>query len=162
MLPCVDAVLSPSEVASYHRLQALSAFLDRDHAGTVASFRSLLATAPGYLLPDDYAPPNHPMRVDFQVAQGAVGAPAANLRTPRSGAVQVDGKAAGEAPVDRPWVFQYVDGEGQVQTTALVPAGGAVPAYPGGGSRARPSLRRVCVNRTLLAASLCRGVLPST
>ena len=129
MLPCVGEEITSSNAASYHRLQALSAFLVRDHARTVASFRAVLAAAPGYVLPEDLAPPNHPMRVDFEVAQGAVDAPPRPLPRAREGWVKVDGRSEASAPTDRPWVFQHLDDAGQVVHTALVPSGGAVPDY---------------------------------
>ena len=129
MLPCLGEEMTSANAASYHRLQALGAFLERDHAGTVASFRAVLGAAPGYVLPEDLAPPNHPMRVDFEVAQGAVSAPLQPLPRPRTGWVKVDGRSDAEAPVDRPWVFQHLDDDGQVVNTALVPPGGAVPEY---------------------------------
>lgn len=134
MLPCLGEPIDDSQVAALHRLHALSAFLDRDHASTVASFRSVLSAAPGYILSEELAPPNHPLRVDFEVASGAVAAPGVPLPAPKEGWVHVDGRSADEAPVDRPWVFQQFDENGQVVSTSLVPVGGELPAYP---SRAR-------------------------
>ncbi len=159
MLPCVGESVSATHAAALHRLEALSAFLDRDHAGTVASFRALLHAAPGYRLPEDLAPPNHPLRIDFEVAEGTVGAPERSLPRPRQGWNQVDGQTAQSAPTDRPFVFQHFDGDGQVVSTALVPPGGALPDYGAktGGSTAR-SGSRVPLLVTAGAATVLSGV----
>ena len=143
LLPCLDEALEPAQVAALHRLHALAAFLARDHAGAVSAFRSMLATAPDYRLSEELAPPNHPLRIDFQVAAGTVSGAGAPLRAPRQGWVQVDGQRAEQAPADRPWVFQHFSEDGQVLGTSLVPVGGETPAYPSrsrGGSGARVPL----------------------
>ena len=159
LLPCVGESVSATHAAALHKLEALGAFLDRDHAGTVASFRALLHAAPGYRLPEDLAPPNHPLRIDFEVAEGTVGAPERALPRPKQGWSQVDGQTAQSAPTDRPFVFQHFDGDGRVVSTALVPPGGPVPDYAAktGGSAAR-SGSRVPLLVTAGAATVLSGV----
>lgn len=143
LLPCLDEALDPVQVSALHKMHALAAFLDRDHAAAVAAFRSMLASAPGYRLSEDLAPPNHPLRVDFEVAAGTASVAGTPLEAPKRGWVHVDGKAQDEVPVDRPWVFQRFDEDGQVLSTALVPVGADLPPYPSrarGGSSARVPL----------------------
>ena len=50
MVPCLSEPLTPAQAAGFHRLEALGAFLARDHASAVASLRALVAAAPGYQL----------------------------------------------------------------------------------------------------------------
>ncbi len=128
-LPCLGDGITPGQAALVHRTQALGLFLDRDHAGAVASFRSVLASSPDYRLAEDLAPPGHPMRVHFEVAEGTVPVPEAALPVPTSGWIQVDGHTAATAPVDRPWVYQRFDAGGGVLDTALVRPGAPPPVY---------------------------------
>lgn len=129
---CLNEPLSSGQVASFHRLEALAAFLDRDHANAVMSFKSVLAVAPGYDLPLSLAPDNHPLRVDFEVASGLADGGQEPLPPPAEGELRVDGMVAEAAPLGRPFVFQYIDGDGVVRSSELVRPGMSVPEYPAG------------------------------
>ena len=139
-VPCLNEPLSTGQVASYHRLEALAAFLDRDHAQTVMSFKAVLSVAPGYDLPLSLAPDNHPLRVDFEVASGLAAGALVPLPTPTEGSVIVDGTPAEGVPLDRPYVFQYIGANGAVAHSELVRPGMPLPDYPSKAARgARPS-----------------------
>lgn len=129
---CLNEPLSSGQVASFHRLEALAAFLDRDHANAVMSFKSVLAVAPGYDLPLSLAPDNHPLRVDFEVASGLADGGQELLPPPAEGEVRIDGMVAEAAPLGRPFVFQYIDGDGVVRSSELVRPGMPIPEYPAG------------------------------
>jgi len=132
-LPCVGEGLSSGQVAGFHKMEALGAFLGRQHGATVASFRALSATAPGYALSDDLAPESHPMRIHFAVASDMPKSPVKSLPRPNEGWIYVDGAPATEVPTDRPYVFQRFDEEGAVVQTQLVQPGLDAPRYPNKG-----------------------------
>ncbi len=136
-VPCLNEPLSSGQVASFHRLQALGFFMDRDHANAVMSFKSVLAVAPGYDLPLSLAPDNHPLRVDFEVASGLAAGGSTKLAEPEGGEVRIDGLVAEEAPMGRPYVFQYIDANGLVAQSAVVRPGMEMPAYPVGKQKGR-------------------------
>jgi len=134
-VPCLNEPLSTGQVASYHRLEALASFLDRDHAQTVMSFKAVLSVAPGYDLPLSLAPDNHPLRVDFEVASGLAAGALVPMPTPTEGSVMVDGTPAEGVPLDRPYIFQYIGADGAVAHSELVRPGMPLPEYPSKGSR---------------------------
>lgn len=129
-IPCVEGSFTSTQAAALHRLQALGAFLDREHADAVGSFRALLAIAPGYQLPESLAPEGHPLRLYFDIAAGMQEIEGDALPVPRTGWVQIDGRAAETVPIDRPYLFQYFDESGTVAKTALVRPGLTPPDYP--------------------------------
>jgi hypothetical protein len=135
LLPCLGEGITPGQAAVWHRMQALGSFLDRDHAGAVSSFRSVLAASPGYALPESLAPDGHPLRIHFAVAEGTMSTPERELPAPRDGWTHVDGRAAHTAPVDRPYVLQVFDGGGRVLNTSVVSPGQDLPEYESRGGR---------------------------
>lgn len=122
-LPCLTEGLTPGQSAAFHRLEALAAFLDRDHAGAVASFKAVLAAAPGYTLPEAMAPMNHPMRTYFEIAANSPVPPGRPLNPPKAGWVHLDGALATEAPADRPFIYQRFGDGGRVIESMLVRPG---------------------------------------
>ncbi len=160
-LPCLSEGLTSGQAAAYHRLEALGAFLDRDHAGAVASFKALRAAAPGYELPEAMAPPNHPLRTYFDIAVGAPEVPGRPLRKPSTGWVHLDGAGADELPTDRPAIYQRFTETGALTETLMVRPGLPVAALtPESTDRARPE-RRINVGLASAAgvAALASGGL---
>ncbi|MCB9777090.1 MAG: hypothetical protein H6742_00835 [Alphaproteobacteria bacterium] len=129
MLPCLSEPLNSSQAGSYHKIEAFSAFLDRDHAAAVQSFRSMLAASPGFKLSDLIAPDGHPLRTDFEIAQGLPPVPGRPLPAPVEGRVQIDGRTTDEAPTTLPFVLQRVGDDGAVYSTDLVEVGASLPAW---------------------------------
>ena len=126
---CLGEPVQPGQAAAYYRMEALGSFLDANHAQTVGFFKSMLKVAPNYLLPDGLAPTGHPLRVNFEVAQGGVPLIGDPVRRPIDGVIRVDGKVATELPKDRPYLFQHIDNEGRVQISAVVGIGVEPPRY---------------------------------
>ena len=162
MVPCLAEPLSPGQAALLHKLGALGAFVDRDDAGAVAAFRSLVLASPGYVLPESLAPPGHPLRTHFAVAEGMVAVPDIPMPAPVAGRVYVDGRPADAAPAGRPWVFQHIDEAGAVLDSALVAAGEGAPVFENTGlpvaAGVRPGVHRPLA-LTAGAAALASGVL---
>ena len=123
MIPCLSEVLTPAQAAGYHRLEAFGSFLGRDHAGAVASLRAVLAAAPGYQLSADVAPEGHPLRMYFEIAEGAQPVPGAAIAPIGDGWLTVDGATSTEWPIDRPYLTQQFDGGGKASFSASRMAG---------------------------------------
>ncbi|MFT4622480.1 MAG: hypothetical protein ACI8PZ_001136 [Myxococcota bacterium] len=130
-LSCLEEAMTPVDAASYHRLKALKAFIDGQPADTTGAFAAVLATQPGYQLPDPLAPPGHPLRAAFEAAGQLADLGTFDLPQPGQGWVQIDGRRVLAAPAGRPWVFQKFDRAGEVESSAWVPSGGSFPDYPG-------------------------------
>lgn len=162
MVPCLSDAVTPGQAALFHKLQALGAFVDRDDAAAVGYFRSVVAASPGYKLPETLAPEGHPLRTQFAVAEGTVAVPEPLLPVPRDGALAVDGRRATTAPLDRPFLFQRLDGSGKVVESALLEPGQAVPSYDAAGRSGAAGGRRgvnVPLAATAGVAALASGVL---
>ncbi|NOY26561.1 MAG: hypothetical protein GXP62_11865 [Oligoflexia bacterium] len=159
-IPCLSGPLAESQAAAYHRAEAYDAFLNRDHAAVVQQFRALLSASPGYRLSDQVAPDGHPLRTDFEIAQGLPTEPSRPLPPPVAGSLRVDGRASTQAPVALPFLVQQVDDEGNVLTSALVEQGSTLTPYPAL-QQPVPTLRSGGKRRVgvpLVAAALVAGV----
>jgi hypothetical protein len=147
-LICLGAPIQTGQAAAFYRMHALGAFLDGDHARAVSWFRSVVAVAPRYQLPDALAPESHPLRIDFEVAVGTnpiVGDP---VKRPASGVIRIDGRLATELPKDRPYVFQHVDEDSRIRVSTIVQTGMAAPKYATGrGLQTSKSKRAVAVTK---------------
>ena len=128
-VPCLGEPIQAGQAAAYYRMEALGNFVDQQHAQTVAFFRSMLKVAPHYMLPEAMAPEGHPLRVNFEVAQGSITAQGKPVSRPGDGVIRVDGRVAIEFPQDRPYLFQHVSDAGRVLTSTVVGIGVEPPRY---------------------------------
>jgi hypothetical protein len=126
---CMGEAIQTGQVAAYYRMEALGSFLDQNHAQTVGFFKSMLKVAPHYMLPEAMAPESHPLRVDFQVAQGSTPVAGDPVQRPSNGLIRVDGGVATEFPRDRPYLFQHQDGDGVIKSSTVVGIGVKTPHY---------------------------------
>jgi len=129
-LPCMGAPIQIGQVAALYRMQALGSFMDQEHAQAVGWFKGVFEVAPHYVLPETLAPQGHPLRIDFEVAQGTPDVAGDPIRRPAVGVIRIDGKVGTELPRDRPYLFQHVDDSGGVRITAMVRPGIEPPRYP--------------------------------
>ena len=128
-VPCLGEPIQPGQAAAYYRMEALGNFIDQQHAQTVAFFKSMLSVAPHYMLPEAMAPEGHPLRVNFEVAQGSIASEGKPVSRPGDGVIRVDGRVAIVFPQDRPYLFQHVSDSGQVLTSTVVGIGVDPPRY---------------------------------
>ena len=128
-LTCMGEAIQSGQAAAYYRMEALGSFLDQNHAQTVGFFKSMLRVAPHYILPEPMAPTGHPLRIDFEVAQGTAHIPGDPVPSPADGVIRVDGSVATEFPRDRPYLFQHQTNDGVIPVTAVVGIGVEHPSY---------------------------------
>ena len=95
-LRCMGEAIQTGQAAAYYRMEALGSFLDQNHAQTVGFFKSMLRVAPHYILPEPMAPSGHPLRIDFEVAQGTAHVLGDPVPSPADGVIRVDGGVATE------------------------------------------------------------------
>ncbi len=107
VLPCLAEPLQPGDAASIHGLMALSAFLDKDDGGSVASLHAAVRSDPTFDLPAELFPDGHPLRLHLQVARSLQPGALRPLPQPAQGELSVDGVFATHAPGDRPSVLQW-------------------------------------------------------
>ncbi len=166
-IPCLSAPLNSSVASAYHRAEAFQSFLDRDHAATVQHFRAMLDASPGYLLSEMIAPEAHPLRTDFEIAQGLPPDAERTLAAPTEGSLVIDGEPGNQAPTSLPFVFQHLDVEGKPTVSRFVEIGATLPEYgavvessrstrrSGGGDSSARSRR---LGPPLVAAAVVTGV----
>ncbi|RME29156.1 MAG: hypothetical protein D6798_00745 [Deltaproteobacteria bacterium] len=128
-IPCLSEPLNSNVTSNLHRAEAFQAFLDRDHARAVQHFRAMLLASPGYILSEMVAPDGHPLRIDFEIAEGLPAAEMIELTPPASGFMWVDGRPGSEAPADLPYILQVGDETGAVVLSRFVDVGSTPPAY---------------------------------
>jgi hypothetical protein len=119
-LECVSEPITPGVAGGVHRVQALSAFLERNHLLAIGHFQALLAVEPGYTLNETLAPPGHPLRDDFEEAGGKSAGPPKPLPVVAGSTYRIDGIAGTSAPSDRPYVLQTLDARSTVVSTKMV------------------------------------------
>ena len=120
---CLGEPVQPGQAAAYYRMEALGSFLDQNHAQSVGFFKSMLRIAPHYILPEPMAPIGHPLRVDFEVAQGSMPLGGVAISKAADGVIRVDGRVGTEFPRDRPFLMQHQLNDGRIQFSAVVGIG---------------------------------------
>lgn len=128
LLPCVSERLEEPDIARYHRLQGLLASVVGDAERAQQAFLASRALEPGFRLPLDMLPAEHPTRLEYAAL------PLDSVRweplpPPLSGSVLIDGAEQLQRPVNRPAVAQLLDEDSAVtSSTYLWPE--AALAYP--------------------------------
>lgn len=125
-LPCLTEPLPPGEVARWHGLAALQAFVRADRGGVAGSLAAAEAAVTGWRFPAGWIPEGHDLR---SLAPGAAG-PTAPIPPPARGATWLDGHPDARRATERPTVFQWVDAPGHAALSAYLLPGDPLPAYP--------------------------------
>ncbi len=168
-VPCLSAPLTTSVASSFHRAEAFQAFLDRDHPRVVQQFRAMLLASPGYILSELVAPEGHPLRTDFEIAEGLPPSDMLALTPPTAGSMWIDGREGTDAPTSLPYVFQLTDEAGAVSLTRFAEVGSALPTYDaaepdrrgrksGSATASASNDRRRRLGPPLVAAAVVSGV----
>jgi len=108
---CLDQLLEPEDIADFHGVTGLAAFLTEDDEGTEAAFAAALAADPSWRLPERVAPDGSVLvEIQAQAAERAT-APPSPMVNHDAFVLMVDGEPALERPADRPWVLQVATEE---------------------------------------------------
>ncbi|GEM_PF-1852292 len=128
-LPCLPAMLEPSDVLSLHLVTLYEAWGRKDEGATTRAFHSVLDLDPGFVIETEVKLSDEALQTLLERAQGEHGAPdAVPLPLMDWSNWFVNGApAGGEVPVGRPTVLQLLNGQTyQVRTWWLTDGG--VPA----------------------------------
>lgn len=121
-------LLEPEDVADFHGVTGLAAFLTEDDEGTEAAFAAALAADPSWQLPARVAPADSVL-VELQ-AQAA--ARSSNPRSPLVNhddfVLMVDGEPSLERPADRPCVLQVITEDWEVLWSGALGPADELPA----------------------------------
>ena len=124
---CLDVLLEPEEIADFHGVTGLSAFLTEDDAGTEAAFFAAVAADPGWRLPDRVAPDGSVLvEVQDQAASRGAG-PRLPLVNHDGYVFMIDGEPSLERPADRPCVLQLVNDDWDVLWSGALAPGDDLP-----------------------------------
>ncbi len=126
-LTCMEELLEPEDVAGYHGVAGLAAFLTEDDEGTLASFAAALSADPTWQLPERVAPTDSVL-VELQAqAVDKQGGPVSPMGETESFFLMVDGEPSLEHPKTRPWVLQVADEDWQVLWSGALAPGEGLP-----------------------------------
>lgn len=126
-IPCLNAVMAPTDVASYHRLVGIKAFLDGDDDAAVTAFQAASFVQPDYVLSTKIAPEGGKLRRLFDKAAAMPDPLEVPFTAPAGQTGYVDGATATERPATVPAIVQFVDASGHAKWSDYVPAGGYLP-----------------------------------
>ncbi len=124
LLPCVDAPLEPSVAARFHRVAGLIAFVDRDAEGAEAAFAAARALEPDHALLGGRLAEAHPLMLQYAARDTVT---ATEDVDQAAGVTVFDGHTTPTRPLELPTVYQRLDLEGVLATSALVRAGEDLP-----------------------------------
>lgn len=127
-LPCIDERLGAPDIARYHRLQGLLASVVGDTARAQQAFLAARSLEPGFRLPLDMVPAEHPTRLEYAALplDSVVWEP---LPPPRQGRLFIDGTEQLQRPTNRPAVAQRLDEADRIVDGSYLWPGAAL-AYP--------------------------------
>ncbi len=166
MLDCLEASVSPSDAAAYHRLMALAAFAtSRDLAKL--EFHAARRIEPGYAIPPEVAPSGHPLVLFYNEAASVNPGEPQVIYPPKDHYVVVDGIRGGQRARGVPTIVQLVAVEGRVQDTVYLLPNQSLPDWamdpleiPPLTASVRPTLRWSAAATGLLGAGFyTAGVL---
>jgi hypothetical protein len=139
-LVCLDAVVPPSLAAGLHRTEGLAAFIASDPVRASAAFGAARRLEPTWRFPADAIPEGNPV-LDAYGALDVAALGFVEVDPPPSGTLRIDGQPTRRRPTDVPIVYQWLDRDGAVATTAYlwpedplpaadVPLGSAAATHP--------------------------------
>jgi hypothetical protein len=162
---CLDGVLEPIAASKLHLVEALHAWVDKDGAAMVASFRGLRSADPVYEPPADLAPAGSGLRQGFESAGAAGPGPEEAVEVGDGIRLLVDGRPTARLPTQRAALVQVERADAPLRSWYLRPGAapddiiGAVrPSPPAAASTARSGARKSHPSRTLLISGLAVGV----
>ncbi len=125
---CMEQLLEPEDVASFHGVAGLAAFLTEDDAGTIAAFAAALAASPTWRLPERVAPEGSVLvELQEQAATEKLDGRSPLVDSPGF-FLMIDGEPSLERPKERPCVLQVADEDWTVLWSGALSPGEPLPA----------------------------------
>jgi len=126
-LECLKEPVTPEVALRFHVMDALDAWLARDPDRGVLAFSAVLAINPSWTLPASLAPPDHPLRLQFQEARTHPLTGEAPVLTSDEARLRVDGRENAKRPSDRPAILQWIRRDGSPVWSGYLPAHTPIP-----------------------------------
>lgn len=126
MLPCVDATMTPSLAAAYHKVHSVRFFVSGQEQEALDSLRAAIGVDSGSTLSTRIAPEGGKL---FRLQEKALANPATGdgfLESPDGLKMVIDGSNGNDIPSDAPSIVQLLD-DGRLAWSGVVPTGGALP-----------------------------------
>ena len=127
--PCLRSPIPVGVAADFHRLMALSAFTRGDERQVLTEFHAARRLVPGYEVPEDVAPPGHPLMELYAASRDADEGPLEGAVPPIGGHVVVDGVRGALRPAGSSSLIQAFSSDGAWLETRFVDAGDPTPAW---------------------------------
>ena len=124
---CLEILLEPEDVAAYHGVSGLAAFLTEDDEGTLRAFSAALAADPSWSLPERVAPEGTVLQELQQEAAGLGPGDRSPLGNVDGFILMIDGEPSLERPTERPCVLQVVSEDWDVLWSGALIPGDALP-----------------------------------
>lgn len=125
-VPCLAEPIKPEVAAAVHRIRGLNAFLADDSLTGQLYFAAARSIDPSYRFPEDVAPEGHPLQQDY-LALDTSADQIELLPELTTGSLFVNGRRTRERSKSYPILFQLVDADDNVLSTAFLDAGSALP-----------------------------------
>jgi hypothetical protein len=129
VVPCLQEPVPVGDAADFHRLMALSAFTRGDERQVLAEFHAARRLVPGYEVPEDVAPPGHPLMDLYAASRDADEGPLQSAVPAIGGHVIVDGVRGALRPAGSSSLIQAYAADGAWLESRFVDAGDDTPAW---------------------------------
>ncbi len=129
IVPCLSDALTTADASAFHRLMALEAFTHRNEMRVRREFHAARKLAPGYVLPEDFAGPDHPLRKLYIEAEMTDDGQRELVYPPIGGSVTVGGVRNAPRFKDSPVIVQVFDSTNKVLETRYVQPGETLPNW---------------------------------
>lgn len=128
-LECVQEPVSASVAASFHRLLAMVAFTEQDRDSALAEFHAARRLTPGYQIPEDVAPPGHPLTQLYDESLTVAEGDLLPVSPPLNGWVMVDGVRGAPVPDGISTIVQAFESDQTLVETVWHRPGETLPAW---------------------------------
>ncbi len=126
LLPCMGDLVPADLAARTHRVIAFQQLELGNPAAAEAAVSAVHHVDPALTLPDDWLPPEHPLRTAFAAATPPS---YSKVPEPRVGTIAFDGTNGRLRPREVPTVFQQFDASGVAQSTVYLGPMDPLPTY---------------------------------
>lgn len=127
-LSCLGDPIGRDLAASFHRMEALHAFLKKDETSAALFFGAARSIMPAYKFPEDLVPADNYLQTLYTKLDLST-LTRETIPAAAEGKILFDGIETTERPKDVPTIFQILDSASMAAITQLVMPGAPLPYY---------------------------------
>ncbi len=128
-LECVSEPVTLEVAAAFHRLIAMVAFTEQDRDRALGEFHAARRLMPGYQIPEDVAPPGHPLVTLYEESVTAAEGEPQPVNPPVNGWVTVDGVRGSPVPSGISTIIQAFESDQTLVETVWWQPGQPLPSW---------------------------------